>query len=99
MSMNKASLKKIAQFAKLNITDEDIEKMDIINLIDFLGEIKSVDTTGIEPMFSIMDHTLPFREDVVQSGNIAEELLKNAPDKSGVKYGYFAVPLVIGDDE
>lgn len=99
MSINNASLKKIAQFAKLNISDEDIAKMDVVNLIEFLGEIKNIDTTGIEPMFCLMDHNLPFREDIVKTGNIAEELLKNSPDKTGVKYGFFTVPQVIGDDE
>jgi aspartyl-tRNA(Asn)/glutamyl-tRNA(Gln) amidotransferase subunit C len=59
-----------------------------------MGE--QVNTDGVEPLVSPLDarHAqLRLREDQVTEGNIAEELLRNAPVRDG---SFFVVPKVKG---
>ncbi len=48
-------------------------------------------------MLNPAEHALPRRGDTVTDGNIRDAVLANAPDKSGVSRGYFAVPKVMDE--
>ena len=51
-----------------------------------------VDTDGVEPLTAVIDNKLRLRDDVVDDGNVRDDILKNAPD---AQHGFFAVPKVI----
>ena len=99
MSVDTATVKRIASLARIAITDEDAARMapelgNILGWIEMLGE---VDTTGVEPMTAVIPNTLRLRDDVVNAdpltgGNIREQVLANAPVAD---HGFFAVPKVI----
>jgi len=99
MSVDTATVKKVAALARIAITDEDAARMapelgNILGWIEMLGE---VDTTGVEPMTAVIPNTLRLRDDVVNAdpltgGNIREQVLANAPV---AEHGFFAVPKVI----
>ncbi|KQN15575.1 Asp-tRNA(Asn)/Glu-tRNA(Gln) amidotransferase subunit GatC [Sphingomonas aurantiaca] len=99
MSVDTATVKRIASLARIAITDEDAARMapelgNILGWIEMLGE---VDTTGVEPMTAVIPNTLRLRDDVVNAdpltgGNIREQILANAPV---AEHGFFAVPKVI----
>jgi aspartyl-tRNA(Asn)/glutamyl-tRNA(Gln) amidotransferase subunit C len=99
MSVDTATVKRIARLARIAITDEDAARMapelgNILGWIEMLGE---VDTTGVEPMTAVIPNTLRLRDDVVNAdpltgGNIREQVLANAPV---AEHGFFAVPKVI----
>ncbi|KQM73388.1 MULTISPECIES: Asp-tRNA(Asn)/Glu-tRNA(Gln) amidotransferase subunit GatC [Sphingomonas] len=99
MSVDTATVKRIASLARIAITDEDAARMapelgNILGWIEMLGE---VDTTGVEPMTAVIPNTLRLRDDVVNAdpltgGNIREQVLANAPV---AEHGFFAVPKVI----
>ena len=99
MSVDTATVKRIASLARLAITDEDAARMapelgNILGWIEMLGE---VDTTGVEPMTAVIPNTLRLRDDVVNAdpltgGGIREQVLANAP---AAEHGFFAVPKVI----
>lgn len=99
MSVDTATVKRIASLARIAITDEDAGRMapelgNILGWIEMLGE---VDTTGVEPMTAVIPNTLRLRDDVVNAdpltgGNIREQVLANAPV---AEHGFFAVPKVI----
>ena len=78
--------------------DSVLESMNIDVVFDWANELRNVDTTGVEPMFSPARHNLPRRTDTVTSPNIRAEILANTPDKTGVSRGYFAVPKVMDGD-
>ncbi len=99
MSIDKSSLKKIAKSVCLEITDEQIDNLDLISVIEWAGEISRVDTKNIEPMYHIPTHAMIFRDDVANTGGIQKTILANSPDKTGVNAGYFAVPKMIGGEE
>ena len=99
MSVDTATVKRIASLARIAITDEDAARMapelgNILGWIEMLGE---VDTTGVEPMTAVIPNTLRLRDDVVNAdaltgGGIREQILANAPV---AEHGFFAVPKVI----
>jgi aspartyl-tRNA(Asn)/glutamyl-tRNA(Gln) amidotransferase subunit C len=84
-------LKKTAYIMRLQLTDEELAGIQI----DWLDAIKSIDTTGIEPLITVAEHPLPLRADIVTEGGYRDKILKNAPDKSGNAAGYFAVPKML----
>jgi aspartyl-tRNA(Asn)/glutamyl-tRNA(Gln) amidotransferase subunit C len=51
-----------------------------------------MNTDGVEPLATVIDQKLRLRDDVVNDGNIRDEILANAPE---AQHGFFAVPKVI----
>ena len=98
MAFSKQQLQKFADLIKIEISDEKLEQMNIDSVIDWLDKLQKIDTHGVEPLLNPSEHKLPLRADVVTDGNIRNEILVNAPDKSGVSRGYFAVPKVMDAD-
>jgi len=95
MAFSKKQLHKFADLVRLNVSDEQLDKMNIDSVISWLDKLQQIDTTGVKPMLSPAEHTLPLREDVVSSPNMRNEILANTPDNAGVSRGYFAVPKVM----
>jgi len=95
MAFSKQQLRKFADLIRIDISDEKLAQMNIDSVIDWLDKLQRVDTAGVEPMLNPAEHSLPRRADAVTDGNIRPEILANAPDKSGVSRGYFAVPKVM----
>ncbi len=98
MAFSKQQLQKFADLIKIDISDEQLEKMNIDSVIEWIDKLKQIDTRGVEPMLSPARHNLPLRADVVTDGGIRDAIMANAPDKSGVSRGYFAVPKVMDGD-
>ena len=65
------------------------ELNNILNWIEQLGE---VDVEDVEPMTSVVETSLPMREDVVTDGGIQDKVLANAPKSED---GFFVVPKVV----
>lgn len=87
--------RKFAKLIRIDITDDQLDKMNIDSITDWFGKLGAIDTNGIEPMLNPSEHELPTRGDVVTDGNIRDIVLANAPDKAGVSRGYFAVPKIM----
>ena len=98
MSFSKQQIHKFADLIKIDVSDEQMEKMNIDGVIDWLDKLQKIDTTGVEPMLSPAEHKLPLREDVVTEPNMRDKILANTPDKTGVSRGYFAVPKLMDAD-
>ena len=98
MAFSKQQLKKFANLIHIDVSDEKLEQMNIDSVIQWLDKLQQIDTTGIEPMLSPAEHKLPLREDVVTEPNMRDKILANAPDKTGIARGYFAVPKVMDGD-
>ena len=98
MSFTKQQLSKFAHLARIDISDEKLTQMKIDSVIDWLDKLQKIDTAGIEPMLTPVEHALSLRDDIVTVGNIRDEILANTPDDAGKSRGYFAVPKVIDED-
>ena len=94
MAFNKTEVEKIAQLARLHISDSEIDEVtgritDILALID---QMQSVDTDTVVPLAHPLDLTQRLREDDVTEFNRRGELQLLAPK---VEQGLYLVPKVI----
>ena len=76
------------------MSEDEIEKLvpELNNILGWVEQLGEVDTSGIEPLTAVIDQKLRLRDDVVNDGNIRDEVLANAPE---AQHGFFAVPKVI----
>ena len=94
MAFDKTEVEKVAQLARLLISDSEIDEVtgritDILALID---QMQSVDTETVEPLAHPLDLTQRLREDDVTEFNRRDELQLLAPE---VEQGLYLVPKVI----
>jgi aspartyl-tRNA(Asn)/glutamyl-tRNA(Gln) amidotransferase subunit C len=94
MTINTKTVQKVANLARLKITDEEAEKYgpQLSNIINFVEQLSEVDTENVEPLASPVNISLRLREDEVTDGNIQKEVLANAPEELE---GFFVVPKVV----
>ena len=94
MSVSTEQVRHIAKLARVAMSDEEIERLapelnNILGWVELLGE---VNTDGVEPLTAVIDQKLRLRDDIVNDGNIRDDVLANAPE---AQHGFFAVPKVI----
>ncbi len=94
MSLDKETVKNIANLARINVPDENLDHLanELSFIMDWVNQLNSVNTDGVEPLASVIDVTLPLREDKVTDGDCRNKILANGPE---IEDGYFAVPKVI----
>jgi aspartyl-tRNA(Asn)/glutamyl-tRNA(Gln) amidotransferase subunit C len=93
-SLSRQDVENIARLARLKLPPERLDAMagGLSQILAFVEQLNSVDTTGIEPLLSVSQVTLPQRPDVVTDGDRQADVLSNAPDKT---QGFFVVPKVV----
>ncbi len=94
MSLDKETVKKVANLARIRMNDEELERMapQLSKIIGFVEQLGEVDTDNVEPLANVVDITLALREDAVTDGDCAGKVLANAPEET---QGYFVVPKVV----
>ncbi len=94
MSVDSATVRKIASLARIAVTDGEVEAMvpELNNILGWIEQLGEVDVTGVEPMTAVIANVLRLRADVVTDGGIRERVLANAP---AAEHGFFGVPKVI----
>ena len=87
-------LRRVAKIARLNLSDEELEKMlpDFKEIIDIFSRINKVDTEDIDLSFLSVDINNVFREDNIKKSLSSEEALKNAVHKQD---DYFKGPKIL----
>ncbi|MFB9845048.1 Asp-tRNA(Asn)/Glu-tRNA(Gln) amidotransferase subunit GatC [Mucilaginibacter ginsenosidivorans] len=94
MTIDKETVDKVAHLARLELAEDEKEKMmkDMGKILDFMAKLNEVDTSGVEPLVYMTDEINVLREDVVKQEITHEEALKNAPKHDE---NYFLVAKVI----
>lgn len=94
MSVDIATVRKIASLARIGISDAEAEALvpELNNILGFVEQLGEVNTDGIEPMAAVIANHLRLREDIVNDGDVRDKVLANAPQ---AEHGFFAVPKVI----
>ena len=99
MSVDTATVAKIASLARLKVTEPELEAMvpELNGILAWVEQLGEVDVAGIEPMTAVIPNTLRLRDDVVNAdpltgGGIRDDLMANAPQ---AEHGFFTVPKVI----
>ena len=98
MAITSNEVKHVASLAKLEFTDEELQKFtgqmdEIINMVEQLGE---VDTTDVPVTSTVTEEVNVMREDVAVKGTDRTLLMKNVPEE---KDGLIKVPAIIDESE
>ncbi len=98
MAITANEVKHVASLAKLEFTDEELQKFtgqmdEIINMVEQLGE---VDTTDVPVTSTVTEEVNVMREDVAVRGTDRNLLMKNVPEE---KDGLIKVPAIIDESE
>ena len=94
MSVDKATVARIARLARINVPEDRQEQLvgELNGILEWIAELDEVDTGAVEPLASVTGHGLPRRSDEVTDGNRVDEVLANVPETAG---GFFVVPKVV----
>jgi aspartyl-tRNA(Asn)/glutamyl-tRNA(Gln) amidotransferase subunit C len=94
MSVDAATVRRIAHLARIAVKDDELEHLrgEINDVLAFVAQLSEVDVSGVEPMTSVIPTALKKRPDVVTDGEIADDIVRNAP---AAQDHFFLVPKVV----
>ena len=94
MHVDEVTVRRIAHLARIKITDEEAAGLEseLSAILDWVEQLDEVDTATVEPMTCVVAISLKQREDVVNDGEKADEIVSNAPMSEN---DLFVVPKVV----
>ena len=94
MSVDAQTVRRIAHLARIALAEEEIEPLqrELNAILAFVEQLSQVSVEGVEPMTSVIPMQMKKREDKVTEGDIAEDIVRNAP---ATEDHFFLVPKVV----
>lgn len=94
MSLSQAEVKKVANLARLYLTEEEEKSFapQLSAILDYFEQLKELDTENVEPTTRAIDVSNVTREDVQCTYQDRESLLNSAPAR---KEDFFQVPKIL----
>src|SRR5471030_1729388 len=93
MSVDAQTVRRIAHLARIAVSDDEVLRLEgeINGILAFIEQLNEVNVDGVEPMTSVTPMKMKQRDDVVTDGEIADDIVKNAPATDD---HFFLVPKV-----
>ena len=94
MSIDAATVRKVARLARIAEPEERIEPLarELNGILAWIEQLGEVDTDGVEPMTSAVERGRPRGVDVVTEGGGPARVLAHAPKAAR---DFFVVPKVV----
>lgn len=94
MSVDQKTVRKIAMLSRIKVEEEDLPRLEgeLNSILKWIDMLQEVDTDGVEPMTSAVHMEMKKRDDVVNRGGHAGDIVANAPSTED---NFFMVPKVI----
>ena len=94
MQVDEATVRRIARLARIRITDAEAKGLEaeLSGILDWVRQLDEVDTSAVEPMTRVVPIELKKRPDEVTDGEIADDIVRNAPVADD---DFFVVPKVV----
>ena len=94
MSVDADTVRRIAHLARIAVTDAEVPHLqgELNAMLSFVEQLSEVDVAGVEPMTSVTPMEMKKRTDVVNDGEIPDDIVKNAP---ATENHFFLVPKVV----
>ncbi|MGD9784868.1 MAG: Asp-tRNA(Asn)/Glu-tRNA(Gln) amidotransferase subunit GatC [Hyphomicrobiaceae bacterium] len=94
MHVDETTVRRIARLARIKITDAEAKGLEaeLSGILDWVEQLKQVDTADVEPMTRVVAQQLKQRSDVVDDGGKVDDIVRNAPLSED---GFFVVPKVV----
>ncbi len=95
MKITKQEVKRVAALARLELSEEEIEKLtpQLDNILSYVAKLDELDTTGVPVTTHTQSQVNAFREDEVRESLPREKALANTAKENGEA---FVVPKVVG---
>ena len=94
MSVDAATVRRIAHLARIAVSEDEVPHLqgELNAMLAFVEQLSEVNVEGVEPMTSVTPMEMKKRQDVVNDGGIADDIVANAPATEG---HFFLVPKVV----
>jgi aspartyl-tRNA(Asn)/glutamyl-tRNA(Gln) amidotransferase subunit C len=94
MSVDADTVRRIAHLARIAVAEAEVPHLqgELNAMLAFVEQLSEVDVEGVEPMTSVMPMEMKKRQDVVNDGEIADDVVANAP---ATENHFFLVPKVV----
>jgi aspartyl-tRNA(Asn)/glutamyl-tRNA(Gln) amidotransferase subunit C len=96
MSLSREEVEKVALLGRLRLSAEELDRMtsQLRQIVDYVAQLRELDTEGVEPMAHAVEIRNVFAADAVQPSFDREQVLANAPKRDDACY---RVPAVLGE--
>jgi aspartyl-tRNA(Asn)/glutamyl-tRNA(Gln) amidotransferase subunit C len=96
MSLSADEVRKVADLARLELSEADVEIMarQLSAIVDYVSQLQQVNTDNVEPLAHALELHDVFRDDVPGQSLSEDEALANA---SARKDNFYSVPAVFGE--
>jgi aspartyl-tRNA(Asn)/glutamyl-tRNA(Gln) amidotransferase subunit C len=94
MEVDEKTVRRIARLARIKVADEEAKglRKELSGILDWVRQLDEVDTSKVEPMTRVVDQEMKKRKDVINDGEIAADIVRNAPMAED---NFFVVPKVV----
>ena len=94
MSITSADIDKIANLAKLDLSEAEREKFasQLSDIVSYIEKLNQLNTDDVKPLAHVNDLTNVFREDKARPSMEKQDVFKNSPQHDDE---FFLVPKVI----
>ena len=94
MRITNSEIKHVAQLARLEVDDQEVEQMasQLDKILGYVDKLNELDTDGVKPTTHALSVTNAFRDDTLRPSLPQEKALENGPLQDG---SAFVVPKVI----
>jgi aspartyl-tRNA(Asn)/glutamyl-tRNA(Gln) amidotransferase subunit C len=94
MAVDATTVRRIAHLARIAVAENEVDhlKGELNAMLSFVEQLDEVNVEGVEPMTSVTPMAMKKRADVVTDGEIAEDVVRNAPMSED---NFFLVPKVV----
>ena len=94
MSVDAATVRRIAHLARIAVGEGEVVHLqgELNTILAWVEQLQAVDVAGVAPMTSVTPMTIKMRKDEVTDGDIAADIVKNAPQSDD---NFFLVPKVV----
>jgi aspartyl-tRNA(Asn)/glutamyl-tRNA(Gln) amidotransferase subunit C len=94
MKLTREDVQRVAVLARLQLMRAEEERLteQLDHILEYVGKLNQLDTSGTEPFTHTVGMTIAMREDKVTNEPNAEVLLANAPAQEN---NFFQVPKII----
>lgn len=85
---------KVAALARLQLPGDKLERLaaQMGDILSYMDTLAACDTTGVEPLYSPVEHDTPLRTDVAVKTVQRADILAQAPESDG---RFFVVPKIV----
>jgi aspartyl-tRNA(Asn)/glutamyl-tRNA(Gln) amidotransferase subunit C len=94
MSVDAATVRRIAHLARIAVTEAEVPHLqgELNAMLAFVEQLSEVNVDGVEPMTSVTPMEMKKRADVINDGEIPDDIVRNAPEAQN---HFFLVPKVV----